>query len=51
MDPVKRSRMMTGIRPVSKLELGAIAMAESRAGSRLRLAGPRVGRARPCDRR
>ena len=44
MDPEKRGRIMTSIRSVSKLELQTKAMAESLAGCRLRLAGPRVGR-------
>ena len=49
MDPEKRSRIMVSIRSVSRLELRAKAMAESLAGCRLRLAGPRVGRARSCS--
>ena len=44
MDPEKRSRIMVSIRSVSRLELRAIAMAESLAGARLRQTGPRVGR-------
>ena len=47
MDPEKRSRIMVSIRSVSRLELQAKTMAESQAGCMLRLAGPRVGRARP----
>jgi hypothetical protein len=51
MDAEALSRMMAGIRSVSRLEFRAKAMAESLAGCRLRQTGPWVGGARPCDRR
>jgi DNA mismatch repair ATPase MutL len=44
MDAEALSRMMASITSVSKLELQTKATTESRAGCRLRLAGPRVGR-------